>query len=558
LFFKKLNFIHLHTNYMKSKLFTKILITGLLFVGLSCTKLNENAYLFDRVTGDRFGATDLELSSEVAVAYSNLSGVGGNNHYIPLNEVTTDEMVVPTRGPDWGDGGHWVRLKRHAYVATDPLPANGWNFCYTGVSTCNRLLATLAKATNPAAKGYIAELKVLRAIYYYWLMDWYGNVPLSIDFADTKPPANATRKQVYDFIESELTTNAPLVKKPTSVPDVATYGRVTYYAAQACLAKLYLNAEVYTGTAQWDKALAACDDIINNGPYKLSPTYVENFTQNNQNSSESILAIPFDHVKFGGLNINMMTLSYLNQATYNINAQPWNGFASTAEFYNSYIDPAQNPGPQGTVVGIDPLGTPTTGTDDKRMRANFLVGPQYSASGVRLSDDGADATDPDGKPFTFTPYINQLEPAAWRQSGARISKWQFYLGMTPNMDNDFAIFRFSDILLTKAEILARKSGSWNDATALALVNQIRNRAGVYSYTSMTAATFLAERGREMFAEAWRRQDLIRFGTYNNATLFHSVDPADNLGPNGLNHLNIFPIPDAQINANKNLKQNPGY
>lgn len=535
---------------MKNKSFKTILTAGVLLSALSCTKLNESDYLFDKVTGDQFGKTDLELSSAVGAAYSNLSGVGGNNHYIPLNEVTTDEMVVPTRGADWGDGGHWVRLKKHAYISTDPTPGNGWSFCYRGISTCNRLIATLTALNNNAAKGYIAELKVLRAVYYYWLLDWFGNVPLSIDFTDTKPPANSTRQQVYDFIEKELLANIPLLKK-TGPADVSTYGRVNYYTGYACLAKLYLNAQVYTGTPQWDKALAACDEIINSGKYALTANYVDNFVRDNKNSTEFIWAIPYDHVHFGGFNLGMMTLSYLNQATYNINAQPWNGFASVSEFYNSYIDPAQNPGPQDSVVGLDPLGTKILGTADKRMRANFIVGPQYSATGARLIDDGADPDDPDGKPLTFTPYINELEPHAWRQSGARIGKWQFYNGMTSNLDNNFAIFRYADILLTKAEIIARKSSNWNDPIAMAIVNQIRTQhGGVTPFITMDATSFLAERSREMFAEAWKRQDMIRFGTYNNAYRFHAAD-ADT-------HVNIFPIPETQINANKNLKQNPGY
>lgn len=543
---------------MKNKLIKSTIIAGLLVTGFSCTKLDEKPYLFDKVLGEDFGKTDLEVQSAVGAAYSNLAGVGGNNHYIPLNEVTTDEAIVPTRGPDWSDGGHWVRLKQHKYVATDPTPGNGWNFCYSGVSTCNRLIFNLTAIGTPSALGYIPELKALRAIYYYWLLDWYGNVPLSIDFADTKPPTNATRKAVYDFVESELTSNAPLLKKPKSIPDVATYGRVNYYAAEACLAKLYLNAEIYGAGAQWDKAIAACDIIINSGIYVLTPNYVDNFIQNNQNSKEFIWAIPFDHIKFGGLNINMMSLSYLNQSTYNINAQPWNGFASTAEFYKSYIDTVANPGTTGMVIGLNPKGDSTRGTQDKRL-VNFIVGPQFSSSGVRLSDDAADPTDPDGKPFTFTPYINQLEPGAWRQSGARIGKWQFYLGMTPNMDNDFAIFRFADILLTRAECVARKANNWNDVTTLAVINQIRTQhGGVAPFTGLTATTFLAERSREMFCEAWKRQDMIRFGTYNNATDFHPADPTDALGPNGLNHLNVFPIPETQLNANKNLKQNPGY
>jgi starch-binding outer membrane protein, SusD/RagB family len=533
---------------MKSKV-SKMVAAATLLTVFSCTKLDENDVIYDRVLGGEFGQTPLEVNAAVGAAYANLAGVGGSNHVLPLGEVTSDAAVVPTRGPDWGDGGHWVRLKRHTYTSQDPMTNNGWNFCYTGITTCNRLIAQLTAVNTPAALAFIPELKVLRAVYYYWLLDWYGNVPLSIDYNDTRPPANSTRAEVYAFVEKELMDNGPLLPK-TGPTDRSTYGHVNYYTAYACLAKLYLNAQVYTGTAQWDKAIAACDEIINSGKYALSANYVDNFVQNNQNSTESIWALPYDRIQFTGFNLPMMTLSYLNQSTYNINQQPWNGFASTTEFYNSYIDPAQNPGPQGQVVGLDPLGTPITGTVDKRL-SNFVVGPQFSATGQRLIDDGADATDPDGKPFTFTPYINELEPNAWRQSGARIGKWQFYQGMTESLDNDFAIFRYADILLMKAEALARKAANWNDAVALAIVNQIRTQhGGVDPYNTMTAQTFLAERGREMFFEGWRRQDMIRFGTYNSAFQFHPPDPSP--------HVNIFPIPFAQINANKNLKQNPGY
>ena len=542
---------------MKKSSIRNILITGLLLSGLSCTKLDESPLLYDKVDGTLFGKNDLEVSSLVGAAYANLAGLGGNNHYIPLNEVTTDEAIVPTRGADWGDGGHWVRLKRHTYTATDATPNNGWNFCYSGVATCNRLIATLTSLNTPSALAYIPELKVLRAIYYYWLLDWYGNVPLSIDFNDATPPSNSTRKEVYDFVEKELIENGTLLPR-TGPADIATYGRVNFYTAQACLAKLYLNAEVYTGVQQWSKAIVVCDTIINSNRYKLTPDYFDNFRQANSGSSEFIWALPFDHIKFKGFNMPMMTLSYLNQATYNINAQPWNGFATVAEFYNSYIDSVANPGPTGKVIGLNPTGDSIRGTLDKRL-GNFIVGPQFSSSGARLKDPGKDATDPDGEPLTFTPYINELEPQAWRQSGARIGKWQFYIGMTQDLDNDFVIFRYADILLIKAEAVARQSGNWNDGVALAIVNQIRTQhGGVDAYGSMTAATFLAERSREMFCEATKRQDMIRFGTYNGAFQFHTADPVDALGPNGINHLNIFPIPDAQINANKNLVQNPGY
>ena len=534
---------------MKLITITRFSLIALVLV-TSCTKLDEKKLLYDTVISENFYKTDAELASAVGAAYSPLFGFGGNNHMIPLNEVTTDEMVVPQRGPDWGDGGHWVRLQTHTYNKTDPTPNNGWNFCYSGISTCNKLLLILATSTSSNAPAYIAELKGLRAIYYYWLLDMFGNVPIVTDFSNTTPPAKKTRAEVYAFVETELTSS--LAALPIAGPqDGPLYGRVTKYVVQAALAKLYLNAQVYTGTTQWDKCIAACDAIINGGKYALSPNYTDIFNRTNTGNPEIIWAVPYDGVKAGGFNMDMMTLSYLNQSTYNINSQPWNGFATIQEFYQSYIDPVQNPGPQGTVIGVDPAGTPTTGTLDKRMLNNFLVGPQFASNGTRLSDGGADATDPDGPPLTFTPYINQLFPNAWRQSGARIGKWNFYNGMTSNLDNDWAIFRYADILLTKAEATARKNNNWNDPVTLALLNQVRTtHGGVTAFATLTAATFAAERAREMFAETFKRQDMIRFGTYNGAWRFHTAD-ADT-------HVNIFPIPETQLNANKNLTQNPGY
>ena len=533
---------------MKHKLLTRCSLLVLL-AAASCTKLDEKGLLYDQVTEDSFYKTDKQLASAVGAAYSSIYGYNGS--FFNLNEVTTDEVVVPTRGADWGDGGHWVRLKTHKTNSTDSQPAGGWSLGFGGVTTCNKILAALAVSKSPTAATYVAELKCLRAIYYYWLLDLFGNVPITTDFSDTKPPATKDRAAVYAFVESELTANIDKLPK-IGTGDGPYYGRVTYYVAEATLAKLYLNAQTYTGTPQYDKALAACDIIINSGKYTLMNNYADNFSRNNTGSTESIWAIPFDGVKAGGFNMDMETLHLQSQDTYQMNAQPWNGFASVQEFYQSYIDPVQNPGPQGTVVGLDPKGTPTTGTLDKRMLNNFLVGPQYRADGVTpLTDGGADVTDPDGPAITFTPYINELQPNAWRQSGARIGKWQFYKGMQSSLDNDLAIYRYADILLMKAELIARKNGNWNDPVTLALVNQIRTvHGGVAPFASLTPAMFLAERGREMFAESYRRQDMIRFGVYNDAYRFHPADPDA--------HVNIFPVPEPQINANPNLKQNPGY
>jgi starch-binding outer membrane protein, SusD/RagB family len=534
---------------MKNILIRKFFAVGLLLAG-ACTDLDEEDLLYDTVTTKTFYKNDQELLSAIGGAYSNLYGAfGSSSHIWPAYEVTSDEIVVPTRGADWGDGGHWVRLKLHTYTPQDPVPRDAWNFLYRGINTCNRVLATLEPLGTDVSKAYIAELKALRATYYYWLLDLYGNVPLSIDATATEAPGNSTRQEVYNFVEKELLENMDLLQK-TGPADEATYGRVNYYTAQTVLAKLYLNAQVYTGTPRWDEAIAACDAVINSGKYALMANYRDNFKKDNKGSTEFIWAIPYDEIQATGFTMPHITLHMASQSQLNMSAQPWNGFASVQEFYQSYIDPAQNPGPQGTVIGLDPAGTPTTGTVDERL-TNFIVGPQKFPNGSLVLDGGADPADPNGPPITFTPYINELQPNAWRQSGARIGKWEIYSGNNGNLSNDYAIFRYADVLLMRAEAVARKTGNWNDPYTLAIVNQIRTEHGsVDPFTDVTEDKFLAERGREMFAEAFRRQDLLRFGRYNNAWRFHPADPSP--------HVNLFPIPETQINANNKLKQNPGY
>jgi len=539
---------------MKFISITRLAFLPIILLAASCTKLNEKDLLFDQVTTDNFYKNDAELAAAVGAAYSPIYSY--SNFFFILNEATTDEMVVPQRGSGWYDNGKWVRFADHTYSrtsnSTDGEINDAWTWAFGGVTTCNKLLLALSKSQAPIALTYVSELKALRAVYYYWLLDLYGNVPIVTDFTNTAPPATNTRKQVYDFVEKELLDNVNSL--PKSGPgDGPNYGRVNYYTGMATLAKLYLNAKIYTGTEQWQKAKDACDVIINSGKYALNSVYIDNFKRNNTGSSEFIWAIPYDAVKGQGFSLHANTLNGLSAQTFSLVGGAWNGFSSVQEFYQSYIDPSQNPGTQGSVVGLSPTGAPVQGTLDNRL-SNFLVGPQYKADGVtRLLDGAPEATDPDGPPLTFTPYINEIAPNCWNQAGARISKWQFYQGMNYNLDNDMAIFRYADIILMKAECTARLTNNWNEPTVLAAVNNIRTLHGGANLTqfgSLTAQSFLAERSREMAFESVKRQDMIRFGTFNSSRRYNVADPGD--------FVNIFPIPEMQLNANPNLKQNPGY
>ena len=549
---------------MKTSL-KKITMTGVVAMALtlSCTNLDEE--LFDTITADNFFKTQEEFIAALGQAYAAFGGLGGHANLWSIQEISSDELVVTTKGGDWYDGGVLIQLHRHTYTPDNGFFNNTWGFLYGGVNTCNRLIyqfEPLTSSSDPAtaelANAAIAELRALRSLWYYWLLDSFGNVPIVTDFTATGAPANNTnfnagRQQVYNFVESEI--NAVLDDLPTERSS-RTYGRMTRWAAQALLVKLYLNAEVYTGTAQWNKVITAADDIINNGGFSLEGLYADNFKIDNSGSRENIFVYPYDKVFAQGFFWPMMTLHYASQNTYRFTMQPWNGYAVLEEFYNSYVDPVANPGPQGPVwkglcPDVDGNGIPDdTGTLDERL-SNFVVGPQFNADGTRTTDPAFEGPsspepDPDGAPLTYTPLNNQIYPNGWRQGGARIGKYEYEVGGTNNMSNDFVIFRLADIILAKAEAQFRL-GTGNP---LVLVNQIRARAGVDPFVSLDLDKLLAERGREMFAEMTRRQDLIRFGKWGNAWWEKPVSDA--------NKYKVFPIPQAQRDANANLTQNPGF
>lgn len=542
-----------------------LISSALIAFSISCTKLDEQ--LYSEVTPSNFFKSEAEFVSALGAAYTQLGNYASGDVY-NLQETTTDEMVVPTRGQDWDDGGNWRRLHLHSWKFEDNATGGAWDFCFAGVNTANRLmyqfqtLSDQGTITSDVSQAYIAELKTLRGFFYWQLVDLYGNVPLVTDFINAEAsPATKNRADVYNFIITDLEAAVPLL--PRAV-DATTYGRMNLFAGKMLLAKLYLNAGVYTGTPQWNKVVAACDTIINSGKYSLESNYFNNFNVNNNTSKEFIFAIPYDQVFFQGFNLDMQTLHYGSQFTYNLTAQPWNGYCTLEEFYNSYSP---------TDVRRGDIGTPTTPIS---TRGNFLAGYQFQSSGGLVVDDGAETIDPDGKPLNFgnmgsaMPQINELGPQALRQAGVRIGKWEFEMGATENMNNDFAVFRYADVLLMKAEALFRLG---NTAAAIPLVNLIRARAGLTPLTTtldgklsffmegpvVAGGELLNEMGREMFAEHNRRQDLIRWGyfTQNDKWVLPFHNPGDVL-KTGDPNLTIFPINRSKLDANPNLKQNPGY
>lgn len=444
-------------------------------------------------------------------AYTSIIGTwGAHNSLWSMHEVSSDEMVIAQKGADWEDGGQWIRMHRHEFLPTEESINNGWNYCYGAIGNMNLLLLQFG-----SLEALSAEVRVLRALVYLWLIDAYGNVPIiTEDDTDATPPTRS-RTEVFEFIESSVMDNMELL------PDGPTYGTINKDVANAILAKLYLNAEVYTGTPRWADAVTYADAVIESGNYSLASNFLSNFSTNNSNSTENIFVLPYDENNAQGFNLPQMTLHYASQATFNLQEQPWNGYASLEEFYNSFDE------------------------NDERI-GSFIVGPQFDSEGNRLTDLSAEADDPDGQPLTFTPEINELFPNSWRQGGARVGKWEFALGAGSNLSNDFPIFRLGDFYLVRAEANFRQG---NTAEALADVNTIRARANVAPLDALDEDVLLAERGREMFAEGYRRSDLVRFGRFDDAWWEKPASPE---------FRELFPIPQQQIDTNPELVQNDGY
>ncbi|HEY8928414.1 MAG TPA: RagB/SusD family nutrient uptake outer membrane protein [Mucilaginibacter sp.] len=500
-----------------------LVLAGTIMSG--CTKLDSKVY--NQVTPDNFFKTPAQVNAFLAQAYTPMTAIPFGATF-NLNEVSSDEIVVPTRGNDWFDGGKWQNLWTHNFNYDMDDINNSWNDLSKGIGRCNFVLssvATIPAANKPAnLDQIIAEIKVLRAFYYMKLMDIYGNVPLVTDYnTDPTKIGTTARKDVYAFLETDLNTNIPLLADKST----ANYGHMTKWGGYMVLAHLYLNAQVYTGTPQWQKAADAANQVIKSGKYNLQANFFDNFAVENLGSGENIFVVPFDYIQIPGNGFQMNTLNYNNIYTYNLTSQPYNGFSAPEAFYRSFT------------------------ADDKRT-AMWAIGQQYSSAGAPLTDVATHL------PVILSPYINELSNPAdsFKFAGARSIKYHPQSGTAGQMSNDGVIYRLGDAYLIKAEAEIRAG---NPGDALDLVNALRTRAGVPLWTAadLTLPNLLAERGREMAWEGFRRTDLIRFEVADGIKYFGAArKPGKSVDAD--THAYLFPVPQAQLISNPKLTQNPGY
>jgi hypothetical protein len=510
--------------------FTRLLLSPVLALALlqGCTDLEENPTSV--ITPDNFFQTEQEILSSLASVYAVLRNATTEQYY-NISNISSDETIAPTRGSDWFDNGRWLEIQRHTWTAVSPSGLddinNIWNNAFRGVARANLLIVALEEQAVPAPE-VIAELRTLRAYYYYQLLDMFGGVPIVTD-AELGERAKNTRDEVFQFVTAELI--AAYADLPATWP-AANHGRMTKGAAAAILASTYLNAGVFTTetpsatsynsctsvTGACDAAVAWADSVLNSGVYSLATDWRSSFEPDNSASPENIFVVKFINEPGLGLNFVMRVLHY-QQFT----PSPWNGFAALADAYNAFD------------------------ADDER-REIFLEGSQvHLDTGDPVCERPGCASG--GVPLVFT--VDIVDPTqAGEGEGTRIIKWPPDANRVAQENgNDVAPFRLGEIYLIKAEALNELSPG--SGQALALLNTLRER--VFDPDEPLLAidrdVILQERLFELINEGKRRMDLIRHGRYTAAWEHKAA---------GAPHLVLMPIPQTQLDANPLLTQNPGY
>jgi len=484
-----------------------------LFMLAGCTDVSEDVY--DKYTADDFygseEGSDVALAGVYAQVAGNWGGVGyagADLGWYDLNSMSADEQVIPHRTTgDWGI--EFARVYKHEWLPTDAMVNNTWNWLYKSVFTANLAVQLLEDANAEHAK--IAEAHVLRAFFYYLLIDDFGNVPFyTANTITVDQIPQASRQQVYDFVVSELTTYVDDLS-----PDKggAYYGRFNKWAGYMLLAKVYLNAEVYTGSAKWQECLAACQ-VISEGGFTLHSgaadttnplgyKYFELFGDTNP-TDETILSM-FATVNVVSRNIYGVRTLYGPHAQTLFGYSGWNGTIIPKDYFEKF-DPADH------------------------RRNQFLFGDQ--GGGVNYTLDVASLDNPGAAPMAGVRCL-KFYPAGTMDGGGA--------------SNDFPIYRYADVLLMMAECNVRLG---NAGAAKPFIDQIRERAGLSPLAANpTLVDIYNERAFELHFEGHRRQDMIRFGMFLQPNLFRGASQE---------YKKLFPIPTSALDANHGLQQNPGY
>ena len=480
------------------------------------------------------------------------------------NTLTTDEAMIPIRGGDWYDGGLWNAMYQHRWTADDQSLYDTWKYIYKVIVLANKSLDIISSksALLSAAQQeeYRAEVRAIRAMFYYYAMDMFGRVPLVLSTDEQRYSSQfqgqTDRSSVFHFVFQELQQVLPSLPDQHSNKEGNYYGRITQPVVNFLLAKLALNAEIYMyddwtqGYANrpkgsdihfsvpaadasshggdkelnaWETCIYYCDKLAEEG-YVLESDDAFNFSTHNETSKENIFTIPMDK------NIYTNQFHYLFRS-YHYTHGGALGWGSE----------------NGTCATISTMKANHYGEadEDARCKMNFVAGV--------VKVDGHELLMDNGKPLEYQPFEvaqNLTNSKFIKTAGARMAKYE--VDRTSYMDgklqsNDIVLFRYADALLMKAEAKVRNGENGDEE-----LNRIRARVGM-PYRKATLDNILEERLLELVWEGWRRQDLIRFGKFTGAYDLRTPLQGESSG-----YTTVFPIPQKCIDLNSELVQNKGY
>ncbi len=503
------------------KIWLGLFVTLIIF---SCTKLDERF----RSELEQSNSSNITPDQLLTSAYNTLYGYTTQGDLWNASEITSDEAIAPTRGPDWDDNGLWRSLHLQSWNADHSYLSGAYNTLLSSQFAASNVLQF-----HPSAQQ-AAEAKFIRALSMYEAVDGWDQVPYREDLSNYKIlPITMKGNEVTDFVTSEL--NAIMTDLPSTGPAYTA----NQNAARALLMKVFLNKGVYANraaptfaAADMAQVVTLADQIIASNKYSLNTNFFDIFAPDNDvKATENIFTL-YDEKGIRGGNVQASAFAVNH---YNMNPAGWNGFSTLSEFYDKFEATDQRRG----VYYNYPAGLPNPG---HRQNVGLLVGQQYN-----LTTDAA-LQDRKGNPLIFTRAVSLRETGNDLEvTGIRVNKYPYdYPHKDDQNNNDYVIFRLGDVMLMKAEALLRNGDA---PGALIVVNLLRAKRGATPLASLTLDVLYDERGREMYWEGWRRQDQIRFGKYLEAWHDKPATDASRL---------LFPIPSSQLAVNPNLTQNPGY
>lgn len=528
------------------------LAAAVLGITASCTDLDVDV----KSKYTEYPNDPVAIEGKMSDVYYSFRQALGNN-YNRVQTFSSDEATGVSFGTDYFDKGENIHPSIHNFMSGDD-PASYWTDLASGITKCNKIIEEFKETPKVAAPA-----RLMRAFYHFILMDSYGDVPVLDHLpADNEAVVRNPRKEVAEFIEKEVKECLPDLSDKN---DASTYGKPNKWMAEALLVKLYINWGVYTcgdvtkydvattKNSKLDECVKYCDDIIGSGLFNLNDSYRKKFMfDNGPQIKDFIYAMPYDKVSAQGM------------------------------LYGRYrafrrIDDGDTQGYYGGKMG-------------KSCAGICAMNPEFADLFCLEGDDRNDAV-LKGKVFihdaitgeeTDKPYIykgTQLEltktitlqegglatlncgatPDGWRQGYRSIKFYpnpNEYSAYNRYQSNDVQIFRFADIILTKAEAIKRGATATNGDTPQSLFNQIRSyvHAPLLDHDP-SLQEILDERGREFFDENWRRNDMIRFGTFESEYGFHKHSNPDARFDKTCR---ILPVPDDILKENTNWEQNPGY